>query len=568
VSLPYGDTIQRQSKHLSVLVKAKIESFYGNHVMKVFALILSLSLFLITPSCQKVGEVSPHVKKQSISINFTYSPLSFDPRKSTDPVTTVMNLMLYEGLTRLEPDGKVSLALAKDVTVSKSNTTYLFYLRKAHWSDGTPITAHDFEASWKSLLDPNFPSRSAHLLFSIKNAEEAKRRQCGLDEVGVKALDATTLCVELKKPIPYFLELTSFCAYFPVPFKGREVSIPSQNQKGVFSGPFALKSWANDYELVVQKNPHYWNARGVKLDEIRATIVTDEMTAFRMYEQGQLDWIGGLISPLPLNLVVSLKNTFKLRQRSIAGTTMSVFNTHAYPFNNLNIRKAFAYAISRKEIVENVSQMFDDVATGLVPHVLKNGDPGLFFPDNAQVLARKYFKLGLKELNIKRESFPPVVYSYFTSELQRNLALFLQETWRQVLGVKVELRCSDLKVHLATLHSRNFQFAQMSWIGQYYDQMNFLERFRTKGGFRNYSGWEDLHYDQLIERSFYEKHEERNVLLNRAERYMIDNMPIIPLYHYHLIYMENPSLKDVIISPLGDIQFYKAFLSHEKSSSK
>jgi len=536
--------------------------------MKFLTLALFLSPLLVISSCQKSGWVLPRAKKQVISINFTYSPLSFDPRKSTDPVTTVMSFMLYEGLTRLESDGKVTMALAKDFTISKSRTTYLFYLRKAYWSDGAPITAYDFEASWKALLDPDFPSRSAHLLFSIKNAEEAKRGQCGLDEVGVKALDATTLCVKLKKPIPYFLELTSFCAYFPVPSKGGEVSPPSHNQKGVFNGPFALKSWANDYELVVQKNPHYWNANGVKLDEIRATIITNEMTAFKMYEQGQLDWVGGLISPLPLDLVVSLRNTFKLRQRSIAGTTMSVFNTHAYPFNNLNIRKAFAYAISRKEIVENVSQMFDDVATGLVPHVLKNGDPVLFFPDNAQVLAKKYFKLGLKELNIKRGDFPSVVYSYFASELQRNLALFLQETWRQVLGVKVELRCSDLKVHLAALHSRNFQFAQMSWIGQYYDQMNFLERFQTKGTFRNYSGWEDFHYDQLIESSFYEKHEERDVLLDRAERYMIDNMPIIPLYHYHLVYIENPALKGVTISPLGDIQFHKAFLSHEKSSAQ
>jgi oligopeptide transport system substrate-binding protein len=531
--------------------------------MRLFLLRIFLLLTATAPfSCQKKGVVVPctEKKEQSICINFTYSPFSLDPRKSTDPVTTVMSFMLYEGLTRLESDGTVSMALAKHVKISKDRKTYVFHLRPCSWSDGTPLTAHDFEASWKKVLDPNFPSKSAFLLFYIKNASKAKRGECPLEEVGVKALDDTTLRVELKKPTPYFLDLTSFCTYFPVPFNGEEVPHPNRYRKSVSNGPFMLKSWASDDEIVVVKNPFYWNAKEVQLDEIRATIIADESTALKMYEQGQIDWIGGLISPLPLDAVSALKNTMKLRQRPIAGTTIATFNVHKFPFNNVNIRKAFAYAINRKDIVENVSQMFDDIATGPVPHVLKNHDSTPLFSDNSERLAKKHFELGLQELGIIKEEFPTITYHYFSSELQRNLALSLQNTWKKVLGIEVELKCNELKTHLTKLHNRDFQFAQMSWIGQYHDRMNFLERFQRKDAFRNYSGWESPHYSRLIKESFYKESEERNALLNQAEKLIVKDMPIIPIYHYHLVYVKNPHLKNMMISPMGDIQFHKAFL--------
>jgi len=527
-------------------------------LLRTFLLITAIALF----SCQKKEGLFPCMKKkeQSICINFTYSPFSLDPRKCTDPVTTVMSFMLYEGLTRLESDGTVSMALAESVKISQDRKTYVFHLRKSMWSDGTPLTAHDFEASWKRALDPNFTSKSAALLFPIKNANKAKKGHCPVEEVGVKALDDATLVVELKKPIPYFLELTSFCAYFPVPFNGKEVPHPNRHQKGVFSGPFMLKSWMNDDEVVAVKNPCYWNAKEVKLDEIRATIIPDEATALKMYEQGNIDWIGGLTSPLPLDAVSALKSTMELRQRPIAGTTISAFNVHVYPFNNVNIRKAFAYAINRKDIIENVSQMFDDVATGPVPHVLKNHDSSPLFPDDAPALAQKHFELGLQELGITKEEFPPITYHYFNSELQRNLALSLQCTWKQVLGIEIELKCNELKTHLTKLYNQDFHFAQMSWIGQYHDRMNFLERFQSKDSFRNYSGWGNPHYCRLIEESFYKEFEERTVLLDRAEKIIVDEMPIIPIYHYHLVYIKNPRLKNMTISPMGIIQFHKAFL--------
>ena len=533
--------------------------------MKCCKRLLPIFLFLGligTFACQKGKALDPtkREKTQTVRINFIYNPFSLDPRKCTDPITTVLSFMLYEGLTRLEPDGTVSMALAEWVKVSEDRKNYLFHLKNATWSDGTPLTAYDFEASWKRILHPHFSSKSAHLLFPIKNAREAKKGTCLMDKVGIKALDETTLCVELTKPIPYFLELTSFCTFFPVPNKGTEVSYPNKKQDLIFSGPFQLKSWTHDNEVVVVKNPYYWNAKQVQLNAIHATIIPDEATALKMYEKGDLDWIGGLISPLPIDGVSTLKNQMELRQRPIAGVNISVFNINVYPFNNRNIRKAFAFAIHRKNIIENISQMFDEVATGPVPHVLKDHNCTVFFADHAVELAKKHFELGLQELGITKEEFPKITYNYFASELQRNLALYLQNTWKKVLEVEVELRCFEIKTHITKLHNHDFQFAQMSWIGQYYDRMSFLERFNTKDAFRNYSGWENHRYKLIIDESFYKEFEERNALLDQAEKIIVDEMPIIPIYHYHLVYTKKSNLKNVAISPMGDIQFHKAFL--------
>jgi len=172
------------------------------------AFFIPILLLFAAASCQKKEHAG---ERQAIAINFSYSPFTADPRKCTDPVTTTLNFMLYEGLTHLEADGTVSYALAERVKISRDKRNYLFFLRPAMWSDGSPLTAYHFEAAWKAALSPDFTSKSAHLLFPIKNAERAKNGECSLDEVGIEALDEKTLMVRLERPTPYFLELISFC---------------------------------------------------------------------------------------------------------------------------------------------------------------------------------------------------------------------------------------------------------------------------------------------------------------------------------------------------------------------
>ena len=390
--------------------------------------------------------------------------------------------------------------------------------------------------------------------------QKQKSGKCSLDDVGVKALDEKTLLVELERPTPYFLQLAAYPTYFPVPNAGAEIPYPQNGDKIVSNGPFLLSSWKNDDEIVVEKNPYYWQEKDVKIERIHMSIVADEATTLSLFEKGKLDWVGGLICPLPLDAISSLKDSNLIRKRPIAGTTFCSFNTKRPPFNNLNIRKAFAYAINRQSLIDNVTQMPDDIAIGLIPPVLKQYKSPELFPDNQAELAQKHFKLGLQELGITKEEFPSLTYSYFSSELHRKLAIALQNQWLQVLGIHINLECSELKIHLDKLYRHNYEFAQMSWIAQYFDQMNYLERLKKEDTARNYTSWENSLFGDFLEESFYLEPEERFLLLEKAEKIIMKEVPMTPFYHYHLIYLINPKLKNIEISPLGDIQFRKAYL--------
>ena len=509
-------------------------------------------------ACSKKAETES--EKKGIRINFNYSPLSVDPRKSSDPVTSTLSFMLYEGLTHLEEDGSISNALAEKIEISEDKKVYTFTLRPAMWSDGSPLTAFQFEAAWKRALSPSFPSRSSHLLFPLKNGHQAKLGQCSIDEVGVQALDETTLIVHLERPTPYFLDLTSYCAYFPVPYNGDEVPNPNHSGELLSNGPFMLTKWKGEDEIRVVKNPFYWNSDTVTLEAITISIIENEETALKLFEKGELDMVGGLISTLPLDAIPSLKSSNLLFHKPLAGTTFCAFNVHAFPFHNAHIRRAFAKAICRKKITQELFQHYDDIATSIVPPILKeNSCPML--EEKESLSAHEELELGLSELGLSKKEFPKVTYTYFSSELHRTLATAIQNEWMEVLGIEVEIQAVDFKTHLSKLSAQDFMIAQMSWISQYSDPMTFLERFEDKNSCKNYSGWENAEYREYLSASYYASQSGRQTLIEKAESILLEDMPCIPLYHFRSVYLKSPQLQGLFISPMGDIQFQKATLT-------
>ena len=289
-------------------------------------------------------EAPQMAEKQILRINFCYQPFTVDPRKCSDPASCILNFMLYEGLTHLEPDGSITLSTAESFTVSPNKKKYTFILKETFWSDGSPVTAYDFEASWKSLIDPKFPSTTAHLLYPIKNAKAAREKKVPLDQVGIFAKDDRTLVVELEKPTPYFLKLTSFCTYYPIPKEkvAMETIWDAKKESHLISnGPFRMKKWKYNNEIIVKKNPLFWKAKDVKLNRIFITLIQDESTAFKLYEQGKLDWIGGFISPIPLDALPALIEQNLLNHKEVAGTSFCAFNLNCYPFSNSQYSKGF-----------------------------------------------------------------------------------------------------------------------------------------------------------------------------------------------------------------------------------
>lgn len=504
--------------------------------------------------CEKKVEES--VVAQQLNLNIPTDPATLDPRKGGDLISSTFHFLLFEGLVRINDNGVVAPALAHKIDLSPDRKVYTFHLRDAFWSDRSPITAWDFEKSWKDILHPDFPSMNAHLLYPILNAEGAKKGTASLSEVGIRSIDAKTLEVTLEKPTPYFLELASFCVFFPV---NAEVdhTHPDWDQESqkqfICSGPFQMKEWKRNNEIVLKRNPHYWRSERVILDEIHINIVSSEMTSLQMFEKGQIDILGQPLMPLPTDAIPELMKKDLLKIHPVPATTFCVFNTEGFPFHNQKIRKAFGLAINRRDIVRNITQLSELPALTMIPPILKRRPSAPLYRDADREAARALFAEGCKELGIRPEEFPKISYLYSNLESHHKIAQAIQQQWADVLGVQVELQSADKKILMHNLQYGAFQIAQSFWIAQFREPMNILDRFKYKSNVKNYPRWENQRYIQLLNDSYdVETDEERFFLLEEAEKLLVDEMPVVPLFHWNSAYIHQPYVKSYSLAPIGE----------------
>lgn len=505
------------------------------------------TLFLLTLLCMGLIGCAPHsaAPLSQVRLNLKHEPPTLDPRKGGDIISSQLQFLLFEGLVRLNADHTLSLAQAKSVEVSADGLTYTFKLRGTSWSNGMPVTAQDFEKAWKDSLNPHFPSPNAFLFYPIKNAAKAKEGILAIDEIGVTALDALTLEVRLEKPIPYLLELLSFCSFFPICSAIEAQDLKWAHEAGphfVTNGPFALKEWKHHNELIAVKNSHYWNAAMPRPDRLHFSMIGDEMTALHLFEQGSLDMIGEPFCPLPLEAIASLKVSGSLKTHPIGATTFVTFNLEQVPFNNKKIRKAFSLAINREALIQNILNTGELPAWSIIPPVLTQDTHDAFFHDNDKVSAQILLKEGLEELGLTKETLPRLTYSYFQSDRHHQIAQALQQQWKQVLDLDVHLETMEFKILMDKLCKKDYLFGQSMWAAQYHDPMNIFERFYSKSQTKNYPGWENPLYQNFIDASFYACSEKRAELLLQAEALFLDEMPLAPLYHWNMTYITQPSL--------------------------
>ena len=511
---------------------------------------------------------------QQLNLNIPSDPATLDPRKGGDVISSTFHFLLFDGLVRGNPDGSLTLSLAESYEISPDQKTYLFQLRDCYWSNGKPITAHDFEKSWKDVLDPAFPSLNAHLMFPIKNAEKAKRDQCALSEVGVRALDDKLLEVVLEQPVPYFLELVSFCVFFPISKEIDEAHKNWENQVGehfVCSGPFILKSWKHDNEIYLAKNESYHRKDEIQLDSIHYSMVKNEMTALQMFEKGEIDILGQPVLPLPADSLPDLIKKKLIKTRPMAATTFCAFNVNKFPFQNVHIRKAFALAINRQQIVNNITLLNEKIALEMIPPILKKKYLVHFFDDADLEQAKFLLQKGCDELGISKENFPEVTYYYSTSELHHKIAQAVQQQWLKNLGIKVKIENFDHKILMQKLYKKDFLLAQAYWIAQYNDPMNILERFKFKENTKNYPDWEDPEYIRLLNESGKASitEEMRRKLLHEAEKIFMDQMPIAPIFHWSSAFIAKPYVKSFDLALLGNGYFEKIYIDlKEKASTR
>lgn len=521
-----------------------------------------LSFAVLISGCGPVGTYPiKKIKKQTLHTVISCDPPSFDPRIGVDTLSDGVIRMLFTGLTYTGREGTTELALAHSYEVSKNGLTYTFFLKDTKWSDGTPLTAHDFVETWKGMLKPEFPAPGVNMLFIIKNARKAKKGEVSLDEVGIKAPDDLTLVVKLENPNPCFLDALTNCAFYPLSKRMRESQVDCGHYVGC--GPFRLHRYKSQNKIVLQKNPHYWDAAQVRLDRLIFYVIKEEATALMMFEKGEIDWLGTPLSYISLDAVPALKKQGILKIAPVSGTAWLEFNTQKFPFNNVNIRKALGYAIDRQSIADNIMHTERAPSLALIPQILKKEKWHPYYKDNDQKKALELFQLGLKELGISQKEFPEVVLSYNHAGIWQNTLQAVQERWTDLFGIRVKIEATDWPTHFQKLLHKDFQVARFGWRVQYDDPANLLDVFKYKDFINNHTGWENSEYTRYLDESNLVKGDERWKYLEAAEQILLDNMPIIPISHISSFSLQKPYLKGVSQTSLHTVDFRWAYF--EKS---
>ncbi len=512
---------------------------------------------MLSTSCQK-NSCLPK-ESQVFRSNFPFDPPTLDPRKGADVVASTVHFMLYEGLTRMTPKSTHEPAVAEKIDISLDQLTYTFHLRNSYWSDGSPVTANDFAYAWRTMLEPSFPCPNANLLYPIKNSELVKQGKLSVNELGIHVIDDKTLEVTLERPTPYFLDLTSFCVFFPVPEKVASEHPRWADKLGphlLTNGPFRLDSWKPNDHLSFSKSPSFWEQDHVSLEKIEINILRDELTTLGMFQQGEIDFMGAFFTSIPPDAIPKLLEQKILSKHPVGYTSFIAFNLDRFPFHNKHIRKAFAYAVDRNDLVKNITQADELVATGCIPPILKENKNIPFYADGDAKLALEEFEIGLCEEGIERSDFQHFSIGFFTDAKTKNVALAIQAELRKILGIDLKLAETDFKTFLGKLNSRDFDVALTCWMVQYNDQMNILDRFKLKSNPKNYPGFENQEYIHLLESSAYAKEKsERLAILEKAEELITEEMPFACLYHWNLLYLKHPYVKGLFISPAGSHHF-------------
>lgn len=461
-------------------------------------------------------------------------PASLDPHKVSGTWENAVVGDMFIGLTTENQKAEPIPGVAESWEVSEDGKTYTFKLRKCDWSDGTPMTAHDFVFSMQRILLPETAAEYASLLYIIQGAEAINKGEAAADTLAVKALDDYTLEIKLTGPAPYFLaQLTHYTAY-PVPKHvidkvGKEWSKP---ENMVVNGPYKLVEWTPNTHVKLTKNDKYWDAGTVSLDELIFYTQEDRTAVQNRFRAGEIDvaidfssdQIGWLRKNMP----------DETRIAPYMGIYYYPINSSVEPFTDVRIRKALSMAINREAIVDKVLKTGEIAAYSFVP-------PGVAYYENPAEVEWKDVPFAerikmAKELLAEAGYGPdkPLEFTlrYNTSENHKRIAVAVVSMWKAI-GVKAELFNSEVKVHYADLKQGDFQVARAGWIADYNDAQNFLYLLETRTGANNYGRYSNPEYDQLmLDAEVTADLNKRSEMLRKAEALAMRDQPVIPIYHY------------------------------------
>lgn len=475
---------------------------------------------------------------------FTYRQLdefsSVDPQVVEDVSGSEVVRDLFEGLMNQDADGALVPGVATGFEANEDNSVYTFTLRKnAKWSNGEPVTAHDFVYAWQRAVNPELASPYSWYmeLMSIQNAKEIIGGEKPITDLGVTALDDYTLRVNLTGSLPYFATMTTHSTTFPAPSSVIEVHGTewTKPENIVSNGAYILQEHIPNERSVRVRNPMYWDNDNTIIDKTVALVINDENSALTRYLAGELDR-----TEVPAGQFPRLK-----KERPNEAISFPRLCNYYYTFNlsdsgpeffkDVNVRKALSLAVDRKIITENILAGGQPEAYTFTPAATA----GFSVPDVPIASMSQADRDAMaKELMAEAGYGPdnPLKFSmiYNTSESHKKIAVAMSQMWKQKLGVEVELGNLEWKTFLDTRGNQDFELARGAWCGDYNEASTFLDLLTSPSGY-NDGKFANARVDELILSA--RTSTDTQPLYTEVEQILADEQPIIPIYHYAGVYM-------------------------------
>jgi oligopeptide transport system substrate-binding protein len=493
---------------------------------------------------------SSHATPQIWKVSNGAEPQDIDPQTVVGEPELRLCMAFFEGLVTEDPkDLRPVPGLAESWDISPDGKVYTFRLRpNLKWSNGEPILASELVESYKRILSPKLAAESAGLIYNfvLGAREYFEGKITDFGQVGFKAADERTLQVTLRNPTPYLLKImANHVAWMPVPVKvlakfgALDQKRTAWTRAGnlVGSGPFVLKEWLPSQRIVAVRNPHYWDAKTVKLDEIHFFAAGDIASDERSFRTGQLH----TTSDLPNAKIDAYRKEFPDALRIDPWLSVYFYrcNVARPPLNDKRVRRALALAVDRESLVKNVTRggqlpAYAVTYPGTAGYASRARLEGTI-EDAKRLLAEAGFPEG--------KGIPTIEILYNTSENHRSIAEALQQMWRRNLGINVSLVNQEWKVYLDMRHTRNYSLARAGWVADYVDPHTFLEIWESTNG-NNDTNWGNAGYDRLLQAALAAKTEaDRYEIYQQMDAILVDEMPVIPIYYSTKVRAVSPKVK-------------------------
>jgi oligopeptide transport system substrate-binding protein len=474
-------------------------------------------------------------------------PETLDPHLAQGVPSAHILRDLFEGLTMESANGDLIPGVALRWNISRDARTYTFYLRRdLLWSNGEPLTAEDFVFSLQRVLNPDTASSTSRTLLPIQNAREVLAGELPVDELGISLLDEFTMQITLTGPTPYFLGLLASPVAYPVNRKNLEEFGDqfSKPDKLVSNGAYVLKGWTPRVSIELQKNPNFREAEQALIERVIYVPTEDRSTEVKQFRSRELDWT----YEVPNNQFKWLQRYYpdELVVSPWMGSYFFGFNLTQEPFiDNPSLRMALSLAVDRQIITDKVTQFGEKPSFSLVPPGMDGYVP--FTPeyaDWAQEEREHEARRLYEQAGFSQERPLRVEIRYNTSDNHKKIALAVASMWKQTLGVHVTLVNEEFRVFLQNRKQKVItQVFRVGWISDYNDPYSFLELFRTGNGQNDY-GYSDSTFDALLEEVGTERvRARRERLMFEAERVLMSDLVIIPIYTYVTKRLVNPHLR-------------------------